>query len=771
MKKSEKSIELGGKKLTLQTGVLAEQAHGAVLATYGETVVLATVVSKKLDKELDYFPLTVDYQERLYAGGRIKGSKWVKREGRPTDEEILSGRLIDRSIRPLFPKTYKKEVQVVVMVLSVDLENDPRILAEIAVSAAVAISQVPWKGPSVAIKIGLADGKYMVNPTDTEMKTSEFDLVVTSTKDAVVMIEAGAHQVSEKAILEGIKVAQKESQSVIALIDDLTKEVGTKKEAYEEVKAPVKLVGEIKKAVKGKVEKLVADMATHEGASDELSELVAAVSESYTDAEKKFIPEIIHDLEKEYFRELVLSGKRVDGRKLTEVRHLEAQVGVLPRVHGSAIFHRGQTQVLSVATLGAPSLGQLLESAEGEEEKQYMHHYSMPPYASGETGRVGQPSRREIGHGALAERALIPVIPGEEEFSYAIRVVSEVMSSNGSTSMASVCGSTLALMDAGVPLIEPVSGIAMGVIVDSPKKYSILTDIMGLEDFNGDMDFKVAGTKNGITALQLDVKTLQLTPEILEAALKQANEGRLFILDFMLKTLAEPRTNVSKHAPKIKSIRIPLDKIGELIGPGGRNIKRISAETGAQIDVNDDGLVFISGISEESLKEGVESVEAITKVPVAGEIYDGEVKRLLSFGAFVEILPGREGLVHVSDMSDDFVKDPADILSVGQQVQVRVKGVDDMGRLNLSMMLDPKFDEKKEERKNSMGPRNDQGPRRFTPREGGYNRGGGGSRPPYQRDNNRRSFDNKPGDRGASGGPHFPTSRFVGENKEGRFRK
>jgi polyribonucleotide nucleotidyltransferase len=385
-----------------------------------------------------------------------------------------------------------------------------------------------------------------------------------------------------------------------------------------------------------------------------------------------------------------------------------------------------------------------------------MHHYSMPPYATGETGRVGSPNRREIGHGALAERALVPVIPGEEKFSYAIRVVSEVMSSNGSTSMASVCGSTLSLMDAGVPLKEPVSGIAMGIVVENEKKYSILTDIMGIEDFNGDMDFKVAGTKNGITALQLDVKTLQLTPAILEKALDQAHEGRLFILDFMLKTLGKPRENVGEYAPKIKSIKIPMDKIGELIGPGGRNIKKISADTGAQIDVNDDGVVFVSATTQESLGRGIESVEAITKVPTPGEIYEGTVKRLMSFGAFVEILPGREGLVHVSDMSEDFVKDPADVVKVDQKVQVRVKGIDEMGRLNLSMMLDPSFDGKKEERRKN-GMRGGEG------RRGGYS---GERRDSFNRGNQRGR------DRGGSGGPHFPTSRFLDDKKQGeRYRK
>ncbi|OFY46449.1 MAG: polyribonucleotide nucleotidyltransferase [Bacteroidetes bacterium RBG_13_44_24] len=733
MKKVEKSIELAGRTLKLSTGRLAEQAGGAVLASYGETFVLATVVSQDLGRELDYFPMTVDYQERLYAGGRIKGSKWVKREGRPTDEEILSGRLIDRSLRPLFPKTYKKDVQLIVMVLSVDLQNDPSILAGIAASAAVAVSPIPWKGPVAVLRVGLNKGKYLINPTDEEMEESELDLITSATKDAIVMIEAGAKQATEIQVLEGIKIAQSEAGKVISLIEDLAKEVGTEKEKYEEIKPSTKIVNQVKKLVEDKIEGLVKCMVMCEGVSSDFNDLVASVSDNFEDRDKKFVAEIIDSLKKDYIRNMTLKGKRADGRKHDEIRQLSAEVGVLPRTHGSAIFARGQTQVLTVATLGAPSLGQLIESAEGEEAKQYMHHYSMPPYATGETGRIGSPNRREIGHGALAERALTPVIPDEEIFPYAIRVVSEVMSSNGSSSMASVCGSTLSLMDAGVPLKEPVSGIAMGLMIEDDKNYAILSDIMGFEDFNGDMDFKVAGTQRGITAMQLDVKTLKLNTRILEKALEQAKVGRDHILKFMLKTLGQYRETVSSHAPKIKLIKVPVEKIGELIGPGGKNIKRIIAETGAQIDVNDDGSVFISATTNEAVKEGVTRVEAITKEPLPGEIYKGVVKRIQPFGAFVEILPGREGMVHVSDMSEEYVKDPSDIINVGQNVEVRVKEVDEMGRLNLSLMLDPGFDLRKEEkRKEKRG--------------------------------NERRFD-KSGARPSRGGPHFPTSRFLRNDK------
>jgi len=740
MKKVEKSIELGGRNLTLKTGVLAEQATSSVLASYGETVVLATIVSAPLKVDLGYFPLWVEYQERLYAGGRIKGSRWVKREGRPSDEEILSARLIDRSIRPLFPESYKKEVQVILTVLSVDMENDPSILSAIATSAALAISSIPWKGPVGVVRVGMKGKVYSTNPMVTQMTDSEMDLVVSGTKDAILMIEAGAKEVSEEAILGGIEYAQKEISKITEAINDLAKEVGSKKEAVVEEKLDAKLVARINKLAEDKLPKVVEAMTSMEaGRSPEYQELMEAVLDNVSEDERIYVPAILEKLKKEHVRSLVLSGKRLDGRKHTEIRKLSSQVGVLPRTHGSAIFQRGQTQVLTVATLGASSLEQLIESAEGEESKRYMHHYSMPPYSVGETGKVGYPSRREIGHGALAERAVAEVIPSEDKFPYAIRVVSEVMSSNGSTSMASVCGSTLALMDAGVPIISPVSGIAMGLVIED-KKVAILSDIIGMEDFNGDMDFKIAGTEKGITALQLDVKTLSLTAGILKDALAQAKEGRAFILKSMLATLPAAREKVSIYAPKIKVVKIPVEKIGELIGPGGKMIRKIIAETGAQVEVEDDGSVSISGTTDEALVLGVERVEALTKEVVAGEIYGGEVKRIQPFGAFVEILPGKDGLVHVSDMADEFVKDPSEKVSIGDKVQVRVKEIDDLGRINLSMRMDPSKDKPKGERRefNSGG-------KRFDYR--------GGPRPRFS----------SRGPRQDGGGPHFPTSRLLHE--------
>jgi polyribonucleotide nucleotidyltransferase len=742
MKKTEKSIELGGRKLTLSTGTLAQQATSAVLASYGETVVLASVVAAPIKVDLGYFPLTVDYQERLYAGGRIKGSRWVKREGRPSDDEILSARLIDRSIRPLFPENYMKEVQVTVTVLSVDIENDPSLLSAVATSAALAISEIPWNGPVGVLRVGMKDGAYVTNPTDSEMDYSEMDLVVTATKEEVVMIEAGAREVPESQVLEGIGYAHKEAGKVIGLINDLVKEVGEKKEALPKDNGAT-LFSKVKKLVGDKLEEIVKALTQHEGMNSQYAETKSALIEELPEEDPAAIGKALDKLVKDKVREQIYKGKRPDGRKPDEIRKITSQVGVLPRTHGSAIFQRGETQVLTVATLGAPSLGQLIESAEGEESKRYMHHYSMPPYASGETGRVGFPSRREIGHGALAERALLPVIPAEDKFPYAIRVVSEVMSSNGSTSMAAVCGSTLSLMDAGVPISSPVSGIAMGVIVGDKGKYSILSDIMGLEDHLGDMDFKVAGTQKGVTGLQLDVKTLSLTLEILGKALDQAKEGRNKILKVMLETISSPREKVSTYAPKIKVVKIAPEKIGEVIGPGGKMIRKIISETGAQVEVEDDGSVNISGISDEAVAAATARVEALTKEVVAGEIYEGEVKRIQPFGAFVEILPGKDGLVHVSDMSDDFVKNPEEIVKIGDKLKVRVKEIDDLGRINLSMRLDPSKDKPRGERPGGFSGR------KFERRP-------------------RRSFgeERRFSDKNRSSGPHFPTSRFIDSKKK-----
>jgi len=723
MKTVLKSVEIGGKELTLEVGRFAAQASSAVLARYGDTMVLATVVAAKPREDLDYLPLGVEYVERLYAGGRIKGSRWVKREGRPSDEATLTARLIDRSVRPLFPEGYKNEIQVVITVLSVDSENSADIPAIGAVSAALAIADIPWEGPIGAVRVGFVpkngEGVFIINPTYQDLEFSELDLVISSTEKAIIMLEGGAKEISEETLLKAIEAGQKESLKIIKIINELAKEVGKKKEKFTPVEIKASLINQIEKEVKKEVEEAVSLMASKEGPGGVLEEIKQAVVEKYPEEKKDQIAKIIEKLFKKTMRNQILTkGKRPDGRKPTEIRPIEIEVGILPRTHGSAMFKRGNTQALTVTTLGSPSLEQLIESMEGEETKRYMHHYYMPPFSMGETGRVGWPSRREIGHGALAERSLEAVLPSEEKFPYAIRIVSEIMSSNGSTSMASVCGSTLSLMDAGVPIKAPVSGIAMGMVSEGEKQV-ILSDIIGLEDFDGDMDFKVAGTQKGITAIQMDVKTKDLTVKTLQKVLTQSKEGRDFILGKMLEVLPSSRTQVSKFAPKIEVVHVPVEKIGEVIGPGGKIIRKIISETGAAVDVEDDGSVNISSPDQEVVNRAVEWVKSLVREVKAGEVFEGIVKRIQPFGAFVEVLPGKDGLVHVSRMSKDFVKDPSDLVTIGQKVKVRVTEIDDQGRINLSMLFgdenesQEKFPRQEFERHpRSAGKRPDRFPRR-----------------------------------------------------------
>lgn len=698
MKIITKSAQIAGKTLSLEVGRFAEQASAAVLARYGDTMVLATVTASSKETALDYFPLSVEYVERLYAGGRIKGSRWVKREGRPSDDAVLAGRVIDRSIRPLFPKAYNHDVQVIVTVLSVDGQHDPDVLGLVAVSAAIAISPIPWNGPISGVRMGYVanteggKGAYLVNPTTTEQETSEFDFIVSSDRNKVVMLEGGFCETPEPLVFEAVKEAKKANAQILDLIDSLVTEVGKKKIVLSEVSEADELKKKIEKDYKKEMAAAFAKKAEKEFGGDEVANLAKTIVEAYgTDYTTKNVEAALDALFKKQVRDNVLSaGKRFDGRKIDEVRAIEIEVGILSRTHGSAMFKRGQTQALTVATLGTPSLEQLIESPMGEESKRYIHHYSMPPYSVGETGRVGTPSRREIGHGALAERALLAVIPAEEVFPYTIRLVSEIMSSNGSTSMASTCGSTLALMDAGVPIKEPVAGISVGLMTDKDHKngkYVLLTDILGIEDFSGDMDFKVAGTKNGITAIQLDIKIDGLTDDIVEETLERAKVARGKILEQMLAVIATPRATVSQYAPKVKVIKIPTERIGEVIGPGGKVIRNIIATTGATVDVNDDGSVFISGTDAEGVQKAIEWVEGLTHDVEVNEEFEGEVKRILPFGAFVEILPGKEGMVHVSQMTTGFVDDPNKVVSLGQKVKVRVMEIDDMHRINLSMLF------------------------------------------------------------------------------------
>ena len=710
MKLVSKSIEVAGRTLSFEFGKFAQQATSAVVARYGDSVIFASVVMGKEDLTKDYFPLSVEFQERLYAGGRIKGSRWVKRE-RNTDEETLSARLIDRSIRPLFPKDFKNEVQIVVMVLATDTENDTDVLAINAVSAALAISPIPWSGPIAAVRIGLEEDKLVVNPKNGNRDGVALDLVVSSTTDLVPMIEAGATQVPEDQIFTAIETAVAQNKKIISTIQELVSEIGKDKIQIKKAELDSTFVAEMEKIAKPLVADFLQATATKEGG--DLGSIVLHMSQGIEDRAKLAqIPVILENYVSKTVRKNILEdSKRPDGRKLDEIRPLSIEVGVLPRVHGSAIFQRGQTQALTVTTLGAPSLGQTLETAEGETIRRYMHHYNFPPFSTGETGRVGAPKRREIGHGALAERALAPVIPAEEDFPYAIRVVSEIMSSNGSTSMASTCGSTMSLMDAGVPLKSPVAGISIG-LVTSKDKYLLLTDIIGIEDHYTDMDFKVAGTKDGITAIQLDTKIDGLTLEIVKETLGRAKTARTQILEAMLKVLPEPRKQLSQFAPKIHVVVIPVDKIGELIGPGGKVIKKLMADFSVTIDVNDNGSVFVSGTDQDGVNNAIGWIGSLGQEVKPGEIYEGTVARIQPFGAFVNILPGKDGLVHVSQMGQGFIADPSTIVHEGDKVRVWVIEIDTQNRISLSMLFDAagqpvvKAREPRESRP-PMGPRRD----------------------------------------------------------------
>jgi polyribonucleotide nucleotidyltransferase len=650
----------------------------------------------------------------------------------------LIGRLIDRSIRPLFPKEFKRDVQVVITVLSVDGENEPDILAINAVSAALAISPIPWKGPIGAVRVGYVkeqengNFEYLINPKTSEATFSELDIVVSQTQEKTHMIEASGLQVPEEVVLNACKNAHVHTAQIIKLIEDLTKQVGQTKLEVEKNPKIEEYAELIKKQYSKEVASLVASLADKESGGGEFDALVDKIFDEL----KSKDPELEIDkktlsssLEKVVYLKIredaVKNKKRPDGRKIDEIRELTASTGILPRTHGSAIFQRGITQALTVVTLGSPRMEQLIESAEGEESKRYIHHYSMPPYSVGETGRMFGPSRREIGHGALAERALEPVIPTSDKFPYTIRVVSEILSSNGSTSMASTCGSTLALMDAGVPILKPVGGISIGMM-SIDEDYVLLTDILGLEDFSGDMDFKVAGTDTGITAIQLDVKILGLTDNQIEEILEAAKVARTQILDVINKTIPHSREDVSVYAPKIEQVSIPVDKIGEVIGPSGKIIKNIIAQTGATVDVEDDGTVTFTATDESALNQAVDWVKGIVKEVVAGEVYEGEVKRILPFGAFVEITKGKEGMVHVSKMGKGFVSSPEEVVQIGDKVTVRVIEIDDQGRINLSMNLDPASDEDKKDRKPRFNDR-DRGGR------GHYDRNDSSSQHPLSR--------------------------------------
>ena len=676
---------VGGRLLQVEVGKVAGMANGAATIRYGDTVVNVTATGSAEPREdIDFFPLSCDYEERMYAAGKIPGG-FIKREGRPTEKAILSSRLIDRPIRPLFPKGFYNDVVVVATVMCVDHDCPSDITAMVGSSVALSISDIPWDGPTGSVSVGRVDGEFVINPTQAQRAASDIDLKVSGTKDAIMMVEAGANEVPEEVILDGIMFAHEEIKKIVAFIEQIAAEVGKPKRELPVHEIPADLEQAIRDYETSDMREAIQihDKTERQAKMDALeAETKEKFLEEYPESGRD-IDDILYKIRKEQMRDLILNENiRPDGRKTTDIRPIWCETGFLPRTHGSGLFTRGQTQVLTVATLGTVSEGQTLDGISEETEKRYIHHYNFPAYSVGEARTSRSPGRREIGHGALAERALLPVIPSVEEFPYAIRLVSEVLSSNGSTSQASVCGSTLALMDAGVPIKAPVSGIAMGLIKEGDK-IAILSDIQGMEDFLGDMDFKVAGTEKGVTAIQMDIKIHGLSREILEAALKQAHDGRAYIREQMLDEIPAPREELSPYAPRIITIQIPTDKIRTVIGPGGKTINKIIDETGVKIDIDDDGQVFIASPDMDSAKAALDQIELLTAEVEVGKTYTGEVKRIMNFGAFIEVLPGKEGLLHISKMAKRRVEKVEDVMNIGDKVEVTVYEIDNQGRINL----------------------------------------------------------------------------------------
>ena len=680
-------MELAGRPLTMEVGKLAELANAAVMVGYGDTRVLCCVTAAPRPRDgIDFFPLSVDFEEKLYSVGRIPGS-FNRREGRPGEKGILTSRVIDRPIRPLFPSDFRNDVSIMCTVMSVDHDCTPEIAALIGTSAALAISDIPWNGPVGALKVGLVDGKLVFNPTSEQRKVSDLDVTVVSTGKKVVMIEAGANQVPNDVMFEAIRMAHEENQKQVALINQMVSEIGKPKFDYPHADFDEELFEKIVNATmdEAKAAMDTDDKNVREARWNQLIEKWHQLFlEDYPEMDK-YLEEITYKFQKKIVKAWLLEGHRVDGRQKNEIRPLAAEVGVLPRVHGSGLFTRGQTQVLSVATLDTLSANQKLDTIWEEEEKRYMHHYNFPPYSVGEARAPRSTNRREYGHGALAERALLPVIPSVEEFPYAIRVVSEVVSSNGSTSQGSICGSTLALMDAGVPIKAPVAGISCGLIQDDDGSFQTFIDIQGVEDFHGEMDFKVAGTKAGITAIQMDLKNDGLTHEIIKEALEITKDARYAILDeVMLPCISAPRSEVSKYAPKMLTMKIDPDKIREVIGKGGSVIQKITAESGATVDIEDDGTIHIASPNAEACDVAKKMIDTIVFVPQVGELYYGKVVRILQFGAFVELAPGKDGMVHISKLADHRVEKVEDVVNIGDMIWVKVTEIDDKGRVNLS---------------------------------------------------------------------------------------
>ncbi|MFH1023860.1 MAG: polyribonucleotide nucleotidyltransferase [Planctomycetota bacterium] len=680
--------EIGGRRLTIESGRLARQAHGAVTVRYGDSVALVAAVSGPPRPGIDFFPLTVEYREKVYAAGKIPGNVF-RREARPTLKEVLTSRLIDRPIRPLFPDNFHDEVQVMATVLSSDLETDTDIIGIIGASAALAISPIPFEKPIGAVRVGRIDGQFVVNPTYAQRETSDLDLVIAGTKEAVLMVEAGARELTEDEMIGAIEFGHTIIREVVVLIEDLVTQCGAPKKKVPVVANPMAPV--IRKQHGGEIRRLSQGPEKGErnqGLVDLLKSICEGLGKEEGGAEN--IPlarAAFHEIERESVRSLILEGKRADGRGARDVRPISGEVGILPRTHGSAVFTRGETQALVVATLGTTfdvltiGVDDLREKA--DTAKRFILHYNFPSFCVGEVRPIRGPGRREIGHGALAERSLEAVVPSEEKFPYTVRVVSDILESNGSSSMATVCGGTLSLMDAGVPIRQPVAGVAMGLVKEGDRTV-VLTDILGSEDHHGDMDFKVAGTQFGITGLQMDIKVSGITTELMREALGQAREARLHILKEMLKILSRPRESISTYAPRLIQIKVPTDKIGMIIGPGGKNIRRLQEETGTKIDINDEGVVSISGLSDESVARARSYVEGVTEEAEVGKVYKGRVTSIKDFGVFVEILPGKEGLVHVSELADGYVEKPGDVVREGEEIEVKCLAVDDSGKIRLS---------------------------------------------------------------------------------------
>lgn len=769
MKAQSFTKELAGKTITVEIGELAPQASGACTVRIGDTVVMGTAVMSQSPRPgIDFLPLMVDYEEKLYASGKIKGSRFIKREGKPTDEAILTARLIDRGIRPLFDKNIRRDIQIVTTVLSYDSENSADIAAMLAGSVALQISDIPFAGPISGIRVGKIDGQLVVNPTRSQLASSSLDLVLSVTGDKVMMLEAGAKEVPEAETLEAIKLALQHGQELNAFQEEITKAVSPVKQEMPEAADLTELKKKVNDLVGDRFKKLIAEPGKGERA-DQLAALetevidaikaevmeeagkeslgeftVASAAKSFDEVQQRVTSKVANAHEafaKAWdlaLRMHILDKQsRLGGRKVNEIRKLTVKAGLFPRTHGSALFQRGDTQAITIATLGSPAMEQILDGMEEEEKKRYMHHYNFPAFSTGEAKPMRSPGRREIGHGALAERALEPVLPDKEKFAYTIRLVTEILSSSGSTSMAATCGSTLALMDAGVPITKPVAGIAMGLMTDPSDTYGrfeVLSDLQDAEDFAGDMDFKITGTADGITAIQMDTKIKGLSLEIIEKTLSQALEGRLFILKAMTAVIAEPRTQMSKFAPRLESFKIDQDKIRVVIGKGGEMINKIIDETGVEIDIDDDGTVTVSSVDPSGMEKAIKWIKLLVTDPKPGDKFDGKITRLMDFGAFAEIVPGKEGLIHVSQLSEQHVRHPEDVVKVGDVLPVVVTEIDDMGRLNLSHLL-------------AIGKKPRPGSER-PPRRGGFGggrgRGGFGGRGRGGNDRGGRGFDRGP---------------------------